>query len=140
MNKLKERLVRFMAGRYGTDHLNNCMIVSAFVLMILGLFIPVPMLTALFNIALIFLVFFSSFRTYSRNIGKRRIENQKFRKITKPLRRGFSITKMKIREIKSHRFRTCPSCSVVIRTSTDRGPRSLTCPRCKTKFETRIYL
>lgn len=140
MNRLKEKLIQLMAGRYGTDLLNNTIIIFAFALVIISMFIHAPITATIINIIVLGIISFSIFRTYSRNISKRKLENDKFKNITKPLRRKFSIQKMMIRERKTSRFRTCPNCRVVIRTSKERGNRSLTCPRCTAEFETHIYL
>ena len=65
MNKFQNALYRFMSGRYGSDQLNNFLLIFALILLILNLFvIRNPYLTTIIWIILIINIF----RTYSRNI------------------------------------------------------------------------
>lgn len=136
MNKIKEMLRKFMSGRYGMDRLNTILMVAAIVMMILGSFIqhPVP------NSLAFILMSISIFRTYSRNISKRRKENEQIMRVGRLIKRNLALLKLKFKEVRNHRFRTCPNCRVVIRTSTKRGKRTLSCPKCGTEFETRIMI
>lgn len=136
MRNFKEKFTQFMSGRYGMDQLNNALFVSDFALIILGTFIMSPIISS-FTLVI---TFFAMYRLYSRDISKRTLENKKFMKLWKPVRRNFSVLRLKIRERKTHRFRTCPNCKIVIRTSRNRGLRAMRCPRCKTEFKTNIYL
>ncbi|ADK81231.1 TFIIB-type zinc ribbon-containing protein [Sediminispirochaeta smaragdinae] len=131
-----EKITQFMSGRYGMDQLNKSLIGIAFILIILETFITSQVL----NVTGVMVMFYTIYRTYSRDLSKRARENEKFMKLVKPVRRSFSLLKLRIREGRTHRFRTCPNCKVVIRTSKKRGTRILVCPRCKTKFKTHIYL
>jgi len=136
MNKIKEMLRNFMSGRYGMDRLNTILMVAGIAMMILGSFIqhPVP------NFLSLILMSITIFRTYSRNISKRRKENEQLMRIGRLVKRNFTLLKLKLKEVRNHRFRTCPNCRVVIRTSTKRGKRTLNCPKCGTEFETRIVI
>ncbi|MBI9106173.1 MAG: hypothetical protein JEZ04_05460 [Spirochaetales bacterium] len=136
MNKIKEKLRQFMSGRYGMDRLNKILMALTFALIILGIFIQNPVLNAL-TLAILSWVMF---RSYSRNISKRTIENERLSRLLKPLRRNLSLLKLKIKEAGKNRFRSCPNCRVVIRTSKLRGKRLLSCPKCGTQFETRIII
>ncbi|MDC7124665.1 MAG: hypothetical protein PQJ46_03810 [Spirochaetales bacterium] len=132
----REKLTQFARGRYGVDQLNTTLMVLAFILIILDAFFH----TSFISLIALIIISLSIFRTYSRNQSKRIRENQKFLNLFKPVRKFFSIQKMKFRERKTKRFRTCPNCKVVIRTSKKRGTRVLTCPRCKTEFKAHIFL
>ena len=136
MNKIKEKLRQLMIGRYGMDRLSTVLMIISFTLVILGMFIqhPIP------NLLMLATISWAMFRTYSRNISRRTRENEKFLRIGKDIKRNFSLSKLKLKEIRSHRFRTCPKCRVVIRTSTKRGMRTLSCPKCKTEFTSRIII
>lgn len=133
---LKEKATQFMSGRYGIDQMNKTLMILAFIMIILESILQ----TSIISIIALIIMFFAIYRTYSRNHSKRIAENKRFMKFFKPIRRVFSIQKMKIRERKNYRFRVCPNCKVVIRTSKIRGSRVLTCPRCKKEFKTHVFI
>ena len=98
--KLGDALRRFMAGRYGTDKLNQWMLGAAIVLMVLGLIgsrTGSAVLAAAGVLAYVPLIW-SIVRMYSRNIEARRRENAAFQRF---------LTRLKDRE---HRYFTCPKC------------------------------
>ncbi|HAK45198.1 MAG TPA: hypothetical protein DCO79_04670 [Spirochaeta sp.] len=134
MNKIKAAMAQFMSGRYGMDQLNKILMIAAFILILAGSFIQVPVLNSLALVVLAYTIF----RTYSRNHRKRTAENQRFQRILKKIRNSFLLTKLRIKEAGTHRHIKCPQCGVIIRTSKERGPRRFTCPKCKTEFETNI--
>ena len=70
------------------------------------------------------------FRTMSRNIAKRRAENQKFCNF-------FKLRKNKFRDRKTHVYRKCPSCKAVLRLPKAKGKHTVSCPKCKNKFSVR---
>ena len=77
VNNMKERLQRFMIGRYGVDTFSKFLLGVAFALCVLDLFINSRMLTSWFYV----LVIYAYFRIFSRNHQKRYQENLKFMKI-----------------------------------------------------------
>ena len=76
--KLTISLRRFMEGRYGNDKLNSAILGSALVMVILALFIRNPLLNLILHGISYALMFWSIFRTLSRNTYKRYQENRKF--------------------------------------------------------------
>lgn len=130
MNKIKNTLIRFMQGRYGTDTLNNFLLFTAIAIAFVNLFIKTPFLTILSDLILILTLF----RMFSRNVWKRRQENMKFMDTTKPVRSWFSIRRKNLTD-KEHRYYSCPHCHQFVRVPRGRGKIEITCPRCKTTFE-----
>ena len=122
--KLGDALRRFMAGRYGTDKLNQWMLSAAIVLMVLGLIgsrTGSAVLAAAGVLAYVPLIW-SIVRMYSRNIEARRRENAAFQRF---------LTRLKDRE---HRYFTCPKCRQTVRVPRGRGKISIRCPKCGEQF------
>lgn len=122
--KLGDALRRFMAGRYGTDKLNQWMLGAAIVLMVLGLIgsrTGSAVLAAAGVLAYVPLIW-SIIRMYSRNIEARRRENAAFQRF---------LTRLKDRE---HRYFTCPKCRQTVRVPRGRGKISIRCPKCGEQF------
>lgn len=131
MNKFKNALYRFMSGRYGNDSLNNFIMISALVFMLLNAFWWKNGIVYTVVWALLIL---NIFRSYSRNIYKRRMENSKFQTLVKPITKRFGLAK-KQKTDKEHRYFICPSCSQNVRVPRGKGKIVITCPKCGNKFE-----
>ena len=134
MGRFKSMLYRLMYGRYGTDKLGTCLLITYMILIfvhaILTIFIEsviFDLVTALVSLALAFIIFY---RMFSRNIAKRRMENQKFCGF-------FTLNKNKIRDRKTHIYRKCPQCRSVLRLPRAKGKHFVVCPRCKHRFSVR---
>ncbi len=137
MGKLKYKLYRFMSGRYGSDTLNKVLLWVYVVVVLLytigSLFIPAEAASlsvglwlgyALISTALIFWIFF---RMFSRNIVKRRRENDRFCGF-------FKLWRNRRRDRKTHVYRKCPRCRAVLRLPRAKGKHTVVCPRCRERF------
>lgn len=71
---MKQKIARFMYGRYGVDQLSRSMMVMVIVLVILGIFFK----TRLIDWASTLLLILTYFRMFSKNINKRYQENMKY--------------------------------------------------------------
>lgn len=119
MQRWKQRFAQFMLGRYGPDQLNTALLGLGILLTLLGMIISsVPYLTALSYIPLGFLIF----RMFSRNISRRRQENQKFLQF---------FTRLKDRK---NRYFSCPQCHQTVRVPRGRGKINIHCPKCGSQF------
>lgn len=136
MENLKIKLARFMQGRYGGDHLYMASLVSYFIVLTFNFYMRSTLISSL----LFLLVVWTMFRALSRNIYQRRRENEKFLKVWLPVKAKLTLTIRKLKDIRTHRYRKCPNCSVVLRLPLKRGENSTKCPRCQTKFKVRIRL
>ncbi|MBO5416264.1 MAG: hypothetical protein J6A83_06515 [Clostridia bacterium] len=132
MGKLKNKLYRFMYGRYGYDTLSKVLlwVYAALLLiyMILSLFVDNPIFSVLYYIAIFSIVCYTLYRVMSRNIAKRRAENERFCNF-------FKLRRNKFRDRKTHIYRKCPDCKAVLRLPKLKGKHSVVCPRCKKRFE-----
>ena len=120
--RLRVGLGRFMEGRYGNDKLNNAILGCALVMVILALFIRNPLINLILHGVSYALMFWSIFRTLSRNTYKRYQENRQFLK-----------TMDRIRD-REHRYFECPKCRQTVRVPRGKGKIAITCPRCREKF------
>ena len=123
-----------MYGRYGYDALSKTLLwvyVGVLVLyMILSLFIESPFLYLVHTLVSFSLVGYILFRTMSRNIPKRRAENERFLNF-------WRLRKNKRRDRKTHVYRKCPKCKAVLRLPKAKGKHTVSCPRCRERFEVR---
>jgi len=128
---MRDRFIRFMAGRYGTDSFNRFLFGAAFAVLILSFFIG----RGLLYYVAIGIIIYGYFRMFSRNISARYQENERFLKRTAGLRRMLRINKKKIEQRKEYSFFKCPVCEQQVRVPKGRGHILITCPRCRHEFE-----
>ena len=114
--KIGDALRRFMYGRYGSDQLNLVLMGLAFVLLLIGIWVPVIRFLAI-AVMVVYI-----FRCYSRNLTKRRQENAWFMRVIAPLRD------------RQHRYFRCPGCRQVVRVPRGKGRIKIGCPKCGRKF------
>lgn len=130
----RERIARFMAGRYGIDSLYYFLLAICFILIVINLFASSYIIsiieTALFAYAL--------YRVLSRNVYKRQQENERFIKLTRRPRGFFNLQKCKKRDKNTHVYKKCPSCKNNLRLPREKGKHTVVCPCCKHRFEVKI--
>ena len=127
---IRNFLRNFMAGRYGPDHLNVAMIIVSLVLSLLnGIFKLAPIMYISYAILAL-----AIFRMLSRNIVRRRAENDRFIRYWWPVRTRVSRAFANIRYGKTHRFLKCPSCGNTLRVPKGKGKIQITCPKCGERF------
>ena len=122
MNKLRQWLRWFMAGRYGTDKLNIALLVAALVLCVLPIFIRLPLLNLILALGSYGLTAYAIFRCFSRNTYKRYEENRRYLRF---------VERIKDRQ---HKYFNCPRCRQSVRVPRGKGKIAITCPKCKERF------
>ena len=139
MRYLRERIARFMAGRYGVDSLYYALFVSSFVLFIINMFL-INFRIVSFIIALVAdaLFFYAIFRFLSRNIYKRQKENAAYLNFMKKPKKYLNLIKCKFRDRKTHVYKRCPACHNNLRLPKENGKHTVVCPCCKNRFDIRI--
>jgi predicted RNA-binding Zn-ribbon protein involved in translation (DUF1610 family) len=123
-------LRNFMAGRYGPDHLNTALIIFALLLSFISRFAILSLLVYLSYLLIILTVF----RFLSRNIQKRRAENDKFLRLYWPIKQKIKAFFSSLKSRKTHKFFKCPSCSNLLRVPRGKGKLQITCPKCGERF------
>ena len=130
MYRLNTKMQQFMVGRYGADELGRFISVSTLVCLLVSLFTK---WVILYWIGL-FLIFYTYFRMFSKNVSKRYQENQKFLTLRYKAVAKWSIMKKHFLERKIYRFYKCPQCKQKVRVPKGRGKICITCPKCRTEF------
>ena len=127
---MKERMQRFMAGRYGNDQLNQFIFIVAIISMVLEI-ITRQSLFYTFTLVLLILAYV---RVFSRNINKRYEENMKFLQKKDAILNKFRKQKYYAAQRRNFHIYTCPQCKQKIRIPKGKGKISITCPKCRTSF------
>ena len=142
--KFRETLARLLYGRYGADALYNALFLSELILLfsasILAVFgHAVPVLsvisTILFLLALGLLIW-AMYRFFSRNIPKRRRENEVWLRFTAKFKRKKKPTLPP--DTPTHIFRACPKCRSILRLPRQAGKHTAKCPRCGKRFGVKV--
>lgn len=127
---MKEKLIRFMYGRYGVDSLGRFLVFLSVALIFFSSFGRLRLVSIVAWILLIY----AYFRIFSRNIYKRAAENQLYLNKTASLRRFISSQRSLMRQRRTHHIYRCPSCRQKIRIPRGKGKIEIRCPRCQTTF------
>ena len=127
---MKERMQRFMAGRYGNDQLNQFIFIVAIISMVLEIITR----QSLFYTLTLVLLILAYVRVFSRNINKRYEENMKFLQKKDAILNKFRKQKYYAAQRRNFHIYTCPQCKQKIRVPKGKGKISITCPKCRTSF------
>ena len=122
MYNIKMGLARFMQGRYGTDKLNNMILIVGLVLCVVSMLLPSGWPVLLMTTLSYVCCFLVIFRSFSRNTHKRYRENRRYLSL---------LERLKDRE---HRYFSCPKCRQSVRVPKGKGKIAITCPKCREKF------
>jgi hypothetical protein len=125
---------RFMQGRYGVDHFSHFLVILAFLLMFVQLFIRQDVVDLILSILVVFVLVFSYYRTFSRNHYRRYQENEWYLQYHNKVKYFFSREKDKMSQRKTHRIFRCPNCGQSVRVPKGKGKIAITCPMCRTEF------
>lgn len=129
MVDMREKMMRFMQGRYGNDRLGQTMTVLALICVVLSLF-RIPFISTV-GVILLILVYY---RMFSRQIGKRAAENQKYLQLEWKIRAKVHGKKQELSQRKTHRIFKCPNCKQKIRVPRHKGRIAIRCRKCGTEF------
>ena len=155
MSGFRDKMSRFMSGRYGIDDMSRAINILVMILFAVSLFGRLfgPLYWA-FYIGIIFLIY-NYFRMFSRNYAKRSAENAWFCRVFKKGRstygryngygnsyqsygnnyQGYMTNEeKKAADRKTHRIFKCPNCSQKIRVPKHRGRICIKCPTCRIEF------
>ena len=127
---MKERMQRFMAGRYGNDQLNQFIFIVAIISMVLEIITR----QSLFYTLTLVLLILAYVRVFSRNINKRYEENMKFLQKKDAILNKFRKQKYYAAQRRNFHIYTCPQCKQKIRIPKGKWKISITCPKCRTSF------
>ena len=128
---LKEKFLRFMAGRYGSDQFSRFLSFLALALIVLNLFLRSGILWLL-GIAALVLVYL---RMFSKNFEKRRRENARYLQLKYKLTGGVRNWMDRQKQRRDYAFFRCPSCHAMLRVPRGKGKIRVTCRKCGNAFE-----
>ena len=130
--KIGNAIVRFMYGRNGMDYLNRTLFwgyigvfLAQILFNILRLGVPALICEALLWPLMLLILF----RMFSKNLPKRRAENQKFWHWWCGVKSRNAGAKAR-RADKDHKYFTCKTCGTVCRVPVGKGKIIITCPKC----------
>ena len=132
---MREKLAKFMSGRYGPDALFRFQVGAALVLELLA--IPLRRhgtLYSLMNYGAFVLLVWAVFRALSRNVQKRYLENLRFLELFGRARRQSRMNKEKFSQRKDYKFFVCPNCKTNLRVPKGKGDIYITCAKCGNRF------
>ena len=130
----REKIARFMMGRYGADRLYHFLVSLCCIMIVVNFFVN----SLLLSLVETGLFIYANFRVMSRNVYKRQRENAAFLKILEKQKGFFKLQKAKRRDRKTHVFKKCPSCKNNLRLPRQKGKHTVLCPCCKNRFEVKI--
>ena len=137
---MKERLRKFMEGRYGADALNRFLTVCGWVLLLVGFVLSALDSKVALSVGSLLvtlswaLLIFSIFRTLSKNTSQRASENYKYFVYKNKVTGWFRRLKTRWQDRKDHRYFKCPQCHATVRVPKGKGKIRITCPKCKHQF------
>ena len=134
--KMQNALIRFMYGRNGFDPLNRFLFWVVLILDIASIFLargesPLGGILSLVVTAAWLLLLF---RTFSRNLAKRREENQKFVGWWWKVKNKTAGAKARHAD-RDHKYFTCKSCGAICRVPVGKGKIVITCPKCHAQIQ-----
>ena len=127
---MRQKIQRFMIGRYGADQFGQLLMGISVVLLFVSLLTRLD----IFYILALGCMGYEYYRMMSRQIERRYQENQKFMNwrlhfITKCKKKKEHFSQRKI-----YHFYKCPSCRQKVRVPRGKGKIRITCPKCRTEF------
>lgn len=130
MSKWKEKLARFMTGRYGMDELGKVTLYGSLIFLLVSL---------LFHWDLFYLLAIASLvicygRMLSKNYTKRYGENQKYLNFRYRLICRLKGIRKQGPSDPDHKIFSCPNCRQKVRVPKGKGKIAIRCPKCGTEF------
>ncbi len=134
MARSRESMARFMVGRNGNDQLNVFLLIVDVALLLLATLFSRG-LGALLYPLLLALLGYVYFRMLSRNVYKRRTENEAYLRLYARASARLRLLRERWVQRRDYKFFTCPSCKAVMRVPRGRGKIRIVCRKCGTSFE-----
>ena len=140
----REKLARFLYGCYGADSLYNALFVMELILLFVGTVLNIlgnnaPILSFIsifFYLTALGLLIWAIYRFFSRNISKRRKENEAWLRFTAKFKRKSKPALPP--DTPTHIFRACPKCRSILRLPRQAGKHTAKCPRCGKRFGVKV--
>ena len=135
--KFRDRIARFMQGRYGGDQLSRFLSWVAIVPLLLSMFLQKVwnggLSSALWLIAVVALIY-GTFRMFSKNIYQRQKENDWYLGWSNRINGWFRNKKQQFKDRKEYKYFRCPTCKATLRVPRHKGKVQITCKKCGNRF------
>ncbi len=131
---MRERIARMMAGRNGNDQLNRFLLLADVILLLLAGLLGRRGLGSLLYMLVLALLALTYYRMFSRDLYRRRSENERYLREKEKLRAKGRILRERWAQRKDYKFFTCPSCKAVMRVPRGRGKIRIVCHKCGNTF------
>lgn len=132
---MKEKIMKFMYGRYGNDELNQFIFKLVFVNLLISLFIGSSReLSNIFYYISLILVAVVYYRMFSKNYSNRYKEKMLYLEFSNKFTTKMKTNNKKLKERNTHKYFTCPSCKQKVRVPKGKGKVSVHCPKCGVDF------
>ena len=136
--KIKCALARWMYGRNGMDQLNLALLWGYIGICLVGMILSAvtkwALLSLILDVILWALFVLILFRTFSKNLSKRREENSRWLNWRWRLKNERQNARARHAD-KEHRYFTCKNCKTICRVPVGKGKIIITCPKCGTKIQ-----
>ena len=132
--RVSSAIARFMYGRNGSDQLNLALLTAYVAVLLaqalLGRTMAVRAVLEAVSLALALAVLF---RTFSKNLAKRRAENARFLNWWLPIKNRITAARSRSQD-REHKYFTCKNCKTICRVPVGKGKIEITCPKCGGKI------
>lgn len=133
---MKDKLQKFLDGRYGFDQLYRFLLMVAVVSILLSVLLhKLPRIGGFFCGLAMALLLWAAFRVFSRNIKKRYLENLHYMQHVASVIKRIRVRREMHRQRKDYKFFVCPSCKTNLRVPKGKGKINITCCKCGNRFQ-----
>lgn len=129
--KFKAAMANYMAGRNGSDQLGLALLLAGIVLSLIASITGIGILSYL-GLAV---YFWAIFRMFSRNIAKRRAENEQYMNFRRNFKSNLSQFFVRMKNSGKYKYFRCPQCKARLRLPRKVGEVTVTCGKCKNQFK-----
>ena len=125
------KIQKFMKNRYGADDLYNFLLRLYILLFIIDIFTNFNIITIL-ELIIVIIIFY---RFFSKNIYKRKKENNYYLKIKNKIIKPFNNLKRNFKDRDYYVYKKCKNCKTTLKLPLPpkRGIQYTKCPKCKKK-------
>lgn len=132
---MKDKIIKFMQGRYGVDQLYRFQVTLSLAALLLSMLLRKHAgLSNLLTLAAMVLLIWAAVRAMSRNVQKRYLENLHFLEKLGSIRQKLRMRKERFAQRKDYKFFVCPTCKTNLRVPKGKGEIYITCSKCGNRF------
>lgn len=131
MEKLKDLNRKIMKNRYGMDIFSRDMLYLNIGIIIINLFLRSKILNIIQSVILVIILY----RMFSKKYSKRYNENRLYTNLKYDITKKYKRQIRKIKDFRKYKYFDCPSCNQTLRVPRKHGEITITCSRCKHKFD-----